>query len=296
MRHGPMMWDDEAPQGVLSPFEGRDALEGDQSLSLLGLPSGEAMIRSRDVSADAAAGPAVHAALGKIADALAAAAARGVGWRYRLDGLSEEQRAVLLDALGEGEVSVVIAGGAPDEGVAHMAETILPGVWVGRAEDVDGAVKVHWVEVGDAPRALRETALTRPRADLAIEALTAPHGAMNVMAVLAEIRERAQAWTPGTPNHVLNFTLFPMTEADTAFLAKVLGETGVRIASGGYGAARVVMTALRHVWGVQYLNGMGTVILDTVEVGDIPASVLASREDFEDSAMRLNDIREAYAP
>ncbi|MGF1462678.1 MAG: hydrogenase expression/formation protein [Maricaulaceae bacterium] len=115
------------------------------------------------------------------------------------------------------------------------------------------------------------------------------------MSVLSEVSERADAWTPKTPNHVINFTLFPMTEADQAFLAKVLGEVGVRVASGGYGAARVIMTALKRVWAVQYLNAMGTVILDTIEVGAIPSAALASREDFEDSAERLAEIAEAYA-
>lgn len=286
--------DDAAPEGVLSPFEG-DADGGGEVLKLLGLPSTKSMVGIRDLGSSDEAGPEVHATLTKVRDALSEAARSGQAWRLRVDDLSEIDRKVLFDALGQGEVSVVIAGGEM-EGEAQILETVLPGAWIGRATHEDGELAAEWVEVGDAPRALREVALTRPRADLPVDMLTAPRGAMNVMSVLAEVRERATAWTPGEPNHVMNFTLFPMTPADSAYLAKVVGEAGVRIASGGYGAARIVMTGVRHVWAVQYLNGLGAVILDTLEVGDIPEAALASREDFEDSAGRLTEMLEAYAP
>ncbi|MGF1455714.1 MAG: hydrogenase expression/formation C-terminal domain-containing protein, partial [Alphaproteobacteria bacterium] len=251
--------------------------------------------RSREVRPDMTAGPAVLAMLTAFAVGLKAAAATGRAWRRRVDTLSASDRAILYDALGEGEVSMAIAGGAPGEGTVQIHEAVLPGVWIGRAEDDQGTVRAEWVEVGDAPRVLREVAESRPRADIAIDALAPPLGSMNVMNVLSEVRSRATAWQPdGAPNHVMNFTLLPMSPVDTAFLAKVLGETGVRISSGGYGTARVIMTALKHVWAVQYLNGIGTTILDTIEIGDIPDAILASREDFEDSAARLDEIGEVY--
>jgi hydrogenase-1 operon protein HyaF len=39
---------------------------------------------------------------------------------------------------------------------------------------------------------------------------------------------------------------------------------------------------------------MGNVVLDTLEIGDVPISVLAAREDFEDSAGRLDEILQAF--
>lgn len=293
-RENPLAWDDEGPSGVLSPFEGSDVAGPDALLKTLGLPSGEGMIRDRAVSADAQAGPAVRETLAKVAGALRAAAEDGRAWRMRLDHLNDNDLAVLFDALGEGEVSVVLSGGAPGEGEAQIQETVLAGVWVGRAMDDAGSLRAQWIEVADAPKALREAAEARPRDDLALEALAAPREAMNVMGVLSEVRARALDWRPQTPNHVINFTLFPMNDADVSFLSKVLGEVGVRVASGGYGVARVVMTALKRVWAVQYLNGMGTVILDTLEVGDVPDAVLAGPTDFADSARRLAAIAEAY--
>lgn len=289
----PAMWDDAAPEGVLNPLEGEDSTEA-EPLSLLGLPTVGRKGKSRDIASLSEATPPVLEMLARIASALDAAK-KGRAWRRRLDHLSVDERTVLADALGKGEVTMTLSPGAPGEGMVQIVETVLPGVWLGRAEDENGAPATHWVEVADAPRALRAAATSRPRTDIPFEALTAPRDAMNVMGVLAETRARSDAWRPGEPNHVMNFTLFPMTEADSAFLANVLGEVGVRVSSGGYGAARIIMTALKNVWAVQYLNGLGAVILDTIEIGDVPASVLASTEDFEDSAARLEEIIQAYA-
>ncbi|MEM6682711.1 MAG: hydrogenase expression/formation C-terminal domain-containing protein [Pseudomonadota bacterium] len=297
MRKNPMLWDEEGPQGVLSPFEGEDSVDipGDDPLAnLLGLPSGNSMGLPGEIKKLDDASPAVIEMLDTIHARLLAAASQGKAWKRRLNFLSEDERAVLYDALGSGEVSVVVSAGADDEGEVQISETVLPGVWIGRAADTNGVVQSEWVEVADAPHALRDAAIMRPRGDLALAMLSAPRGAMNVMGVLSEVREKAVTWRPDVPTHVVNFTLFPMTEADTSFLTNVLGEVGVRITSGGYGTARVIMTALRNVWAVQYLNGLGSVILDTLEVGDVPSAVLASKEDFEDSAQRLAEIRGAY--
>lgn len=292
-RANPVLGEEDAPaEGVLSPFEGTD--EGNDPLRLLGLPNAGSLLGGRDVRADDAAGPVVYDFLYRIRQALRVACETSQAWRRRIDGLADHDQRMLIDALGAGEVSAVINGGE-DEGEVQIAESVLPGVWIGKAQTSDGRTGAQWIEVGDAPRTLRELALRRPRVTIPIDALTPPRGAMNVMSVLAEVRERALNWRPGERNHVFNFTLLPMTPADSAYLAQVLGEAGARISSGGYGAARVIMTGVRHVWAVQYLNGLGTVILDTLEVGDIPDAVMASPEDFEDSASRLTDILEAYA-
>jgi hydrogenase-1 operon protein HyaF len=93
---------------------------------------------------------------------------------------------------------------------------------------------------------------------------------------------------------VINFSLLPMTPEDMAFLQATLGQGPVRLASRGYGQVRAVATAARGVWSVQYANTMDTVALDTLEIGDVPAVVIAADEDFADSSVRLREIDEAY--
>ncbi len=117
---------------------------------------------------------------------------------------------------------------------------------------------------------------------------------MNAPSLLHELQERSARYQPGAENHVINFTLLPLTDVDSQVLTAVLGQIPLVIRSGGYGSSRVFATGLRHVWAVQYVNGMGNVILDTLEVGGVPVSVLAAREDFEDSAERLAEILEAF--
>ena len=201
--HGsnPVLGEEDAPaEGVLSPFEGSD--DSSDVLNLLGLPSTNSMMAIRDLGDTDEAGPAVHASLTKVHHALLEASETGRAWRMRVDDLSEEDRNMLFDALGQGEVTVVISGG-DGEGEAQISESVLPGAWIGRATDAEGNLAAQWIEVGDAPRALREVAVARPRTDMPIEMLTAPRGAMNVMSVLSEVRERSHNWEPGTPNHVM---------------------------------------------------------------------------------------------
>ena len=297
MRDNPMAWDEEeGPDGVLSPFGEDDPLnDKSETLRLLGLPTETNIKRPDQVTTSEDTSPAVYAVLQEISKALTVAIADNKGSRIELDHLSEAERVQLFDALGEGEVLIVLSGGVDGEADARIQETVLAGVWRGEASSSDGSVTTYWIETADAPRAVRRASAERSTLQLDIASIEPPRGAMNVMGVLSEIEAKSAEWRPEQENHVLNFTLFPMTPADSAFLSQTLSEVGIQIISGGYGIARVIKTAVPHVWAVQFLNGMGTTILDTIEIGDLPGSVLASREDFEDSATRLAEISGAYA-
>jgi hydrogenase-1 operon protein HyaF len=45
---------------------------------------------------------------------------------------------------------------------------------------------------------------------------------------------------------------------------------------------------------VQFFNATDAIILDTLEIGEVPAAARAAEEDFRDSAERLREIHEAY--
>jgi hydrogenase-1 operon protein HyaF len=85
-----------------------------------------------------------------------------------------------------------------------------------------------------------------------------------------------------------------MSPQDQALLIDTLGRAELVLDSGGYGNCRVMATRVRHVWAVQYINGLGHTILDTIEIGGVPDAAVAAREDFEDSAARLDDILAVY--
>jgi hydrogenase-1 operon protein HyaF len=52
----------------------------------------------------------------------------------------------------------------------------------------------------------------------------------------------------------------------------------------------VSSTSARDVWRVQYFNSMQTLILNTLEVVDIPEVALAAPDDLVDSRERLGEL------
>jgi hydrogenase-1 operon protein HyaF len=206
---------------------------------------------------------------------------------FQLDNLNDLERRLVADVFGEGEVAGVVA--LPGGSVAQIQESVLAGIWRVRLE-TDAAHE--YVEVGAIPEIVKRAAEDLTSAD--IEIGEPPEGAMNVLPVLAEIRDRAHAWRPGTRSQIINFTLLPMSPVDMTFLQESVGNGPIQLTSRGYGTCRVLATGVRNVWSVQFFNAMDTIILDTLEVGGVPAVARAADEDFEDSAERLQEIIEAY--
>jgi hydrogenase-1 operon protein HyaF len=288
---------DFAPRSNPMRFENEEKMTGifleaepAEQLNLIGMPSAlQRKMNNRLVTGDHKASPAMRVFLDRLAEALRIYRPGERAMGLPLRGFTPEDLEILGDLLGDGEVSVV-AGHDP---LYQVQEANMAGVWRVRATDGNGQSVLDIVEVGDVPSLVRAALASLPAAMPALPEEIAA-GVMNAPAVLTEIAERAARWRPGLRNHIVNFTLMPMTEDDNALLTKVLGQAPLTIVSSGYGTCRVLMTNMRHVWAVQYLNAMGNTILDTVEVGDVPESVLAAKEDFEDSAERLKDMVEAY--
>lgn len=206
---------------------------------------------------------------------------------FRLGNLDDLERKLIADVLGEGEVAGFVA--LPDGSMAQIQESVLTGIWHVRLEtDADH----EYLEVGAIPEIVKRAAADLTTADFEIG--QAPEGAMNALPVLAEIRERALAWRPSIRSQIINFTLLPMSPVDMSFLQDTIRNGPVQLVSRGYGTCRVLSTAIRNVWSVQFFNAMDAIILDTLEVGGVPTVAIAADEDFEDSAERLQEIIEAY--
>jgi len=126
----------------------------------------------------------------------------------------------------------------------------------------------------------------RPRPDL----LSAPPGIMNAQPVLAELADQRQQWRDGSPAHVVNLTLLPLTPEDIGFMDHVLGTGRVLILSRGYGNCRITNCEVANTWRVVYYNSQDQVILNTVEVTGLPEVACAAREDLHDSLDRLGEV------
>ena len=194
--------------------------------------------------------------------------------RYSLLQFNPAVRDQINELLGEGEVSV-------QTGIDLRAqETAFTGIWRIRGAGVDD------VEAGAFPAALRDVALARAFPSAATAAVPPP-GLMNAPALYHEIRGLSSQWNAGRAAQVINLSLLPATPEDLAWLDEQLGRISFSILSRGFGNCRITAAALPHVWWVQYFNGMEKLILNSIELVDIPAVALAATEDYADSSVRL---------
>ncbi len=208
------------------------------------------------------------------------------GPRLELTGVPDATLAVVNDMLGEGEVSIQVGGSNPH----RIQESVFAGVWRVCALDGDGRLASDTVEAAPVP----DVALAIARAAGAerIAPVAIPPGAMNSPALLAEIGSQLAERRQGAATHVLNLTLFPLTPDDHRVLEHALPAGPVAMISRGFGNCRITSTTARDVWWVQYFNSMNTLILDTIEIVDVPEVALAAVEDLVDSRARLAELIE----
>jgi hydrogenase-1 operon protein HyaF len=208
--------------------------------------------------------------------------------RVELAGHAAGVLQVLNEALGEGEVSVRVNTRNGDGAAVRIQETIFAGVWREQQLRGDGAVEHDWLSACPVPRVVVERA--QLAATIRLPALDLPPGAMNSPALLSEIREQVARHAPGRAAHVINLTLLPLTPEDHAVLERAAPVGPVAILSRGFGNCRITSTLLRNVWRVQYFNSMQTLILNTLEVVEVPEVALAAPDDLADSRERMLEL------
>jgi hydrogenase-1 operon protein HyaF len=224
------------------------------------------------------------AALQRMVDALDAwdAGTAGPGPRIALDGLSAAALEVTNQVLGEGEVSIRLA----TTPAVRIQESVFAGLWrCGELDACDGALARYWLEAGHVPQAVHASAQAADAA--VVDPQPWPEGAMNSPAILAELRARLG----GTERSgQINLTLLPLSPEDRAVIDAALPVGPVAIISRGFGNCHVGSTAVRGLWRVQFFNSMNTLILDTIEITEMPDAVTASPEDLADSRTRLAEL------
>lgn len=217
--------------------------------------------------------------------------------RYRVGGqpqvadisaLDAENRELVNQILGEGEVSLRFGGPLQ----VRMQESVLAGIWRTFYLDANGAIMHDLIEVCDVPVLARRK--PDPEGVAAIADVTPPADVMNAMPILSEIQEHVRSWQDGRLAHVINLTLLPLSEDDIRFLGDTLGSGPVETLSRGYGDCQITSTAYPGVWWVRYTNSMGTLILNTLEITDIPMVACAAQEDLDDSHKRFRELLEPY--
>lgn len=262
----------------------------DEQLDYLVMPQGMSTYRApllpepEDMVGHGAAVAALEAVLRAAHDLLEGAPVSPV----MLDGLSPEDLALVNQVLGEGEVSAQVLA-APDaaEATVRAQESVFAGIWRVMWQQPDGRWRDQ-IEVGAVPAALKAAA--REDARQSPPPLPVPPGIMNAQAVLTELADHRQHWRPGKAAEVVNLSLLPLSPDDIGFMDLQLGTGRVLILSRGYGNCRISNCCVPNTWRVVYYNSQDTVILNSVEVTDMPEVACAAREDLEDSAERLTEV------
>jgi hydrogenase-1 operon protein HyaF len=204
--------------------------------------------------------------------------------------LDEANRDLVNQILGDGEVS------AKFEGVvrARMQESVLAGIWRTFYLDENESITHDLLEVGDVPYLVRMPVSADPDPLGRLTKVTAPENAMNARSIITEVAEHAKQFPIAKRPHSINLTLLPLSDEDIAFLDTALGRGPIDVLSRGYGDCRVSSTAIPNVWWVRYYNSVGTLILNTLEIIDVPGVACAALEDIRDSGNRLDEILEPY--
>lgn len=215
----------------------------------------------------------------------------GQGTVFPLDEITPAGRRLIDETLGEGEVSIIVAENPRIE----IQESVFAGIWRIRRRDGAGQVVADRVEIAPVPSIVRGQTFAKAAIRAADPALLAHPSIVNAPSILTEIADRAACYRPGAAGHVINFTLLPHTPEDLVLIEATLGPGPTEILSRGYGNCRISATGWPHCWWVRFYNSMDTLILDTLEICDVPAVVLAAKEDIQDSAVRIAEVLEALS-
>lgn len=237
---------------------------------------------------------AARAVLGQVIALLDRTAERGPGGQVSLTALPAADLRLVNQILGEGEASALVR---EEDGAleVRIQEAVLAGVWrliTFRTVDGERTLIDDVIEVGPVPALLRAIAVDDvwPQGAMPQWAGPLPPNVQNAPLLVEEIRDQVAGWKPGQVPHVVNLTLLPVTPEDIGFLDHHLGTGRVLMLSRGYGNCRISNTRLPNCWRVVYYNSMDKVILNTVEVVDMPEVAMAAPEDLRDSHERLADV------
>ncbi|MEZ5646042.1 MAG: hydrogenase expression/formation C-terminal domain-containing protein [Burkholderiaceae bacterium] len=270
----------------------------DETLNYLSMPKDMDTYRAPPLpEPDAAAGCVkALAALDCVLELLDKAGRGGPGGQIHLTDLSAADRRLINQVMGEGEASAIVREERPSQALSqavsqevHVQESVFAGVW--RVMHFNGGVLAEdTIEVGPVPARLRVVAEEDARRDWRPWIGPLPPNVQNAPLLVEEVRDQVARWQPGQAPHVVNLTLLPVTPEDIGYLDHQLGTGRLLLLSRGYGNCRISNTRLRNCWRVVYYNSMDKVILNTVEVVDMPEVAMAAQEDLRDSHERLRDV------
>ena len=230
--------------------------------------------------------PSVRAIVEQSLRGLRQAAVDHASRQIDLMHLSATDRASLDAFLGGGQMAATISADLS----WRLHRTDLPGLWRVMAEDdsagAAGACVADYLEIADIPDVVRD-ALAALQGDMPPFPQDLPDGVLNAPALIEEIRHRAATHDPANRNVVVNLMLVPLSADDRHVIDALLGTVPLGLACGAYGTCRLTATRVRGVWRLRHYDITGAVIVDTIEIGDVPQIARVMYDDIDRAADRL---------
>jgi len=115
-------------------------------------------------------------------------------------------------------------------------------------------------------------------------------------AVFAEIAQGLEALASSGVTSVIDLRSLPLTDADLAELADLLGQGEVQASIEVIGTTEVRETAYAGVWWLRHLGAQRRVAAEEIAIAPIPEILQAQHDDIRDAARRISGNIEMTAP
>lgn len=217
-------------------------------------------------------------------DQLAAQTADMPATALDLARLPREDRVAVDLLLQDGDVNVLYAGARRVE----IQLSAYPGLWRVRYFELGGSELVaDMLEIGSVPRVVSVGSFPHPEPHWQLDPASLPGGVVNAPLLLMELLDRSELYAPGESPYALDLSQLPQGPEDLQFLAQSLGQGPVTVLTRGRGHCRINSTRLPYVWWLQHYAASDSMILNTLEVIDVPAAVCVSQHELAIGAMRF---------
>lgn len=198
-----------------------------------------------------------------------------------LGHLPHEDRVALNRLLREGSVSILYTGARRVE----IQLTVFAGIWRVRYYELgSGELAADMLEIGSVPRVVSVGSFPNSEPHWRLDAASLPPGVVSAPALLTDLLDRSEAYAPGERPYVLNLHQVPHGAEDMQFLVQSLGKGPVTVLSRARGHCRINSTRLPFVWWLQHYAAADSMILNTLEVIDVPQAVSVSPFDLQRGA------------
>lgn len=186
--------------------------------------------------------------------------------------------------LGDGWVALTLRGA--DGASTRMEETSFAGVWRVHRHPVSASPATRSVEIGALPGLVVPTLARLTRTPPA--AAGAPTDRLRVL--FADIARRASKVRADSAVHVVNLTLAGLDDEELAVLTDRLGTGPVSGVCLGFSTTRFASTAVQNVWRVRYFDQAERLVLDTLELVQVPECAVAQASEVRRSIHRLTEL------